>query len=111
MERQISPEEYFGIKQVPIGVGAILFGWDGGPSSVLDFRAMTGDCPHDCFHCFTDKRKKTLTLEEIKGVIDQAAEIASAGHPNLTDNSGFRGINYLGEGESTLDQDFFEIIN
>jgi MoaA/NifB/PqqE/SkfB family radical SAM enzyme len=90
--------EYFGLGRVPNGIGAVLNGWHGGVSSVLDFRAMTAACLHDCFHCFTDKRKKTITLEEIKGVIDQAAEL------------GFKGIDYLGEGEPTLDKDFFRII-
>lgn len=88
----------FDFGNVPRGIGAILNGWHGGLSSVLDFRAMTGECKHDCFHCFTDKNRKTLTLLEIMGVIDQAAEM------------GFKGVDYLGEGEPTLDRDFFEII-
>ncbi len=90
--------EYFGLGKVPKGIGAVLNGWHGGVSSVLDFRAMTGACKHDCFHCFTDKRKKTLTLEEIERTIDEASEL------------GFKGIDYLGEGEPTLDKDFFKII-
>ena len=98
MESQISMNKNIELGNAPNGVGAILKGWHGGPGSVLDFRAMTGACEHDCFHCFTDKRKKTLTLEEIEGVIDQAAEL------------GFKGIDYLGEGEPTLDKDFFRII-
>ncbi len=90
--------EYFGLGKVPIGIGAVLNGWDGGPGSVLDFRAMTNACLHDCFHCFTDKNPKTLTLSEIKGVIDQLADL------------GCHAIDYLGEGEPTLDRDFFPII-
>ena len=90
----------------PAGIGAVLKGWDLSEREfrsprklpVVDFRAMTSDCPHDCFHCFTDKRERTLTLKEIKNVICQLAEI------------GCHAINYLGEGEPTLDENFFEII-
>jgi len=98
MKKQLTIKEYFGLGRVPVGIGAVLNGWHGGPQSVLDFRAMTGNCLHDCFFCFTDKRKKTLALEEIKGVINQAADL------------GFKGIDYLGEGEPTLDKDFERII-
>jgi len=106
MTRPLSREKYFGVGQVPIGIGAVLKGWDVSEEDyrdasrfpVVDFRAMTSNCPHNCYHCFTEKRKKTLTLEEIKGVISQIAEI------------GARGINYLGEGEPTIDKDFFPII-
>lgn len=65
---------------------------------MVDFRAMTEACPHDCFHCFTDKNKKTLSLSEIKDVIDQLAEMNT------------HAIDFLGEGEPTIDKDFFEII-
>jgi MoaA/NifB/PqqE/SkfB family radical SAM enzyme len=98
MTKQVINREYFGLGEIPRGIGAVLHGWHGGVSSVFDFRAMTGACKHDCFHCFTDKRRKTLTLEQIEGVIDQASEL------------GFKGIDYLGEGEPTLDKDFFRII-
>lgn len=97
---------YFGLGTVPVGIGAVLKGWDiketdfRDPSKfpVVDFRAMTGACYHDCFHCFTDKNKKTISLAEIKSVIDQLAEMQT------------HAIDYLGEGEPTLDKDFFEII-
>ena len=59
---------------------------------------MTAACPHNCFYCFTDKQKKTLTLKEVKDVIDQIVDIGTIG------------INYLGEGEPTIDPNFFEII-
>jgi len=105
MTSQLSPHKYFGIGQVPIGIGAVLKGWNltveeqkNGTIGTVDFRAMTAACPHNCFHCFTDKQKKTLTLEEIEGVIDQIAEIGAIG------------INYLGEGEPTIDSNFFRII-
>jgi len=98
MTEQAINRKYFGLGEVPRSIGAVLHGWHGGVSSVFDFRAMTGACKHDCFHCFTDKRRKTLTLEQIEGVIDQASEL------------GFKGIDYLGEGEPTLDKDFFRII-
>jgi len=103
---ELSKEKYIGLGHVPIGIGAVIKGWNikeedfRNPKTltVVDFRAMTGACPHDCFHCFTDKLKKTLTLEEIKNVIDQIAEM------------GGKAIDYLGEGEPTLDEDFFDII-
>jgi len=104
---QLSKEKYIGLGHVPVGIGAIIKGWNieekhfRNPNtlSLVDFRAMTGACPHDCFHCYTDKLKKTLTLEEIKHVIDQIAEMG-----------GGKAIDYLGEGEPTIDKDFFEII-
>ncbi|MBU0898753.1 MAG: radical SAM protein [Nanoarchaeota archaeon] len=103
---ELSKEKYFGLGSVPIGIGALIKGWNIEEShfcnpetlSVVDFRAMTASCMHDCFHCFTDKLKKTITLEEIKSVIDQLAEM------------GAKSIDFLGEGEPTLDKDFFEII-
>ncbi|MBU4369415.1 radical SAM protein [Patescibacteria group bacterium] len=59
---------------------------------------MTEACPHNCFHCFTDKNRKTLTLDEIKNVIDQLADLNAYA------------IDFVGEGEPTIDKDFFEII-
>ena len=104
-EKKLSSQTYFGLGRVPIGIGAQLFGWDiteeefrQGKIGAIDFRAMTENCLHNCFHCFTDKQRKTLSLDEIKGLIDQIAEI------------GARGINYLGEGEPTIDPDFFPIV-
>ena len=85
-------------QKTPERIGAMLKGWHNGYASVVDFRAMTSACEHDCFHCFTDKRKKDLKLSEILGVIDQIAEAE------------FTAINYLGEGEPTLDKDLFPII-
>ena len=103
---QYSKEKYQWLGKVPIGIGAIMKGWAIKESDfrkktelpVVDFRAMTNACPHDCFHCFTDKNKKTLTLKEIKTVIDQLAKLKT------------KSINYLGEGEPTIDPDFLEII-
>jgi MoaA/NifB/PqqE/SkfB family radical SAM enzyme len=102
----LSRERYVGLGHVPVGIGAVVKGWNieekdfrnPGTLSVVDFRAMSPDCPHDCFHCFTDKMKKTLTLEEIKNAIGQIAEM------------GGKAIDFLGEGEPTIDKDFFEII-
>ena len=99
-------KKYFGLGQVPIGIGAIMKGWDiseedfRNPSilPVVDFRAMTATCFHDCFHCFTDKNKRTLSLGTIKRVIGEIAQM------------GARGIDFLGEGEPTLDKNFFEIV-
>ncbi len=59
---------------------------------------MTGACPHNCFHCYTDKLAKTLSLIEIKSTIDELAEL------------GTHAIDFVGEGEPTIDEDFFEII-
>lgn len=69
-----SNEKYIGLGAVPIGIGALIKGWnipeerylDETCLSVVNFRAMTEACPHDCFHCFTDKKKRTLTFEQIK---------------------------------------------
>jgi len=100
----LSNEVYVGLGKVPVGIGAVLRGWDIAEQDfltklpVVDFRAMTASCPHDCFHCFTDKRKRTLTLKEIKRVIDEVAEMEA------------RAIDFLGEGEPTIDSHFFEIV-
>jgi len=102
----LSEQSYVGLGRVPVGIGAVLKGWNMTEEQfrssdrlpVLDFRAMTEACPHDCFHCFTDKRKRTLTLAEIKRVIDEAADMGASA------------IDYLGEGEPTIDPWFFEII-
>jgi MoaA/NifB/PqqE/SkfB family radical SAM enzyme len=106
MKTIISKEKYQWLGKVPIGIGAIMKGWnikesdfiDKNQLPVIDFRAMTHNCPHNCFHCFTDKNKKTLTLKEIKSVIDQLARLKT------------KAIDYLGEGEPTIDPDFLEII-
>lgn len=103
---QKSKESYVWLGQVPIGIGAVLRGWDvlekdfRNPNSlpVVDFRAMTEKCPLDCPQCFTDKNKKTLSLEEVKRIISEIAEM------------GARGIDFVGEGEPTMDKDFFEIV-
>lgn len=103
---KFSKEKYIGLGHVPIGIGAVIKGWNiteehfRNPDvlPVVDFRAMTSACHHDCFHCFTDKLKKTLTLNEIKKVIDELAEMKTIA------------IDYLGEGEPTIDKDFFDII-
>ncbi len=103
---KLTEESYYGLGQVPIGIGAALKGWnvrdenfrDQSKLPVIDFRAMTSACSHDCYHCFTDKEMKTLTLDEIKDVIDQLAEMQTYA------------IDYLGEGEPTIDRDFFDII-
>lgn len=103
---KITKESYFGLGNVPVGIGVFIKGWDIKEEDyrnpiklpVVDFRAMTEACPHDCFHCFTDKSKKTLSLEEITNVIDQLAEMNT------------HAINFVGEGEPTIDKDFFDII-
>lgn len=99
-----SEKAYVGLGKVPIGIGAVLRGWDITEQEfktrlpVVDFRAMTEACPRNCRHCFTDKNRRTLTLIEIKRVIDELAEMKA------------RAINFDGEGEPTIDPWFFEII-
>jgi MoaA/NifB/PqqE/SkfB family radical SAM enzyme len=103
---EYSKKEYFGLGKVPTGIGAVLRGWDLTEEEfrddfrlpVVDFRAMTHACPHNCFYCFTDKLCNTLTLEDIKRVIDELAELNT------------HAIDFLGEGEPTIDKDFFEIV-
>lgn len=101
----LSEKSYIGLGRVPVGVGAVLHGWDMTKQEfqerlpVVDFRAMTEACLHNCFHCFTDKNRRTLGLAEIKRVIDQVAEM------------GVRAIDFLGEGEPTIDPHFFEIVD
>ena len=104
---RITKESYLGLGKVPIGIGAVLKGWDMKEEEyrdshmlpVVDFRAMTNSCMHDCFHCFTDKNKRTLSIASIKNVIDQLAD--SKAHA----------IDFLGEGEPTLDNHFMEIVS
>lgn len=103
---QVSKESYFGLGRVPIGIGAVINGWNISEKdfhnpdtlNVVDFRGLTTACAWDCFHCFTGKLEKNLTLEEIKRIIGEAAELKA------------KAINFLGEGEPTLDKDFFEVI-
>ena len=91
---------------LPIWVWASIQWWDiekdcfcTKVTNLLDFRAMTNACPLDCLHCFTNKNQRTLKLDQIKNVIDQAFYIW------------VRGINYLWEWEPTLDENFWEILD
>jgi MoaA/NifB/PqqE/SkfB family radical SAM enzyme len=103
---RLSKKKYIGIGYVPIGIGAIMKGWDmtegdyrnSSRLPVVNFRAMTEACPHNCPHCFTDKNRKTLTLNEIENIIDQLADLNTYA------------IDFVGEGEPTIDKDFFEIL-
>lgn len=96
-----------GISKWSLGSGTMIKGWDipenhfrdKNKLPVVDLAVMTNKCPWDCEFCFTDKFKKTLTLKEIKNLIDQLAD------------RGTYAIDYLGEGEPTLDDDMFEILN
>ncbi|MDO8517220.1 MAG: radical SAM protein [Nanoarchaeota archaeon] len=99
MERKLTEKEYYGLGKVPIGIGAVLNGWQFGPNSVIDARIMTHECPHNCFHCFTDKKKRTLDFGEIKNTINQISKMSHV-----------KAIDYLGEGEPTIDKNFFEIM-
>ncbi|MFC1616265.1 radical SAM protein [Patescibacteria group bacterium] len=95
-----------GLEKVPLGIGAMIKGWnipeahfrDPYTLSVVDFRAMTNACPWDCFHCFTEKSPRTLSLDEIKDTIQQVAQRGA-----LT-------IDFLGEGEPSIDRNFLEIL-
>ena len=77
-----SKERYFELGNVPIGIGAVIKGWNiteeryknNNLFSVVNFRAMTEACPHECAHCFTDKKKRTLSFDEIKIIIDPLEE-------------------------------------
>ncbi len=103
---EFSNEKYIGVGNVPIGIGAQLKGWaieeekfrspDNLP--VVDFLAMTHACPHDCYFCFTCKIGKNISIDEIKRTIDQLAEAKA------------HAVNFVGEGEPTIDKDFFEIL-
>lgn len=96
----------FGIKKWKPGVGAMIKGWDiseerfRDPSKlpVVDLSILTNACPRDCGFCFTNKNRKTLTLKQVKNLLDQ-----------LADRDTYA-VQYLGEGEPTLDKNFFEII-
>lgn len=111
MHKEISPryasENLIGLGRVPIGIGAVLKGWDilekrfRDPTrlQIVDFRAMTSACPHECLHCFTDKQQRTLSLGEIKSVIGQIAVMKA------------RSIDFLGEGEPTIDPNLLEILS
>jgi len=104
---ELSTKEYVGLGKVPVGIGAMMKGWgiseehyrDINKFTIVNFRAMTEACPHDCFHCFTDKTKRSLSLEEIKMIIDKLAAVGTSA------------IDYVGEGEPTIDPYFFDIIN
>ncbi|NTW15699.1 MAG: radical SAM protein [Candidatus Moranbacteria bacterium] len=90
--------------RTPIGIGAVLNGWNitdakfRAGTHTIDFCAMTEGCPHNCPHCFTDKKKRTLTLDQIKLILNKVAW------------SGPKTVNFIGEGEPTLDRDFFDIV-
>lgn len=101
-----SKERYFELGNVPIGIGAVIKGWNiteeryknNNLFSVVNFRAMTEACPHECAHCFTDKKKRTLSFDEIKIIIDKLAEM------------GTYTIDFVGEGEPSIDPYFFDIV-
>ena len=67
---KLTKEKYIGLGNVPIGIGAVIRGWnlteeefrDTNRLPVVDFRAMTPDCPHDCFFLFYRQAKKDLDL-------------------------------------------------
>ncbi len=94
-------------KDAPVGIGAKLKGWDISEGHyrdsdrlpIVDFRAFGAQCPHACPKCFTFRGKRTLSTDEIKNIIDQLKDLDTYA------------INYVGEGEPTIDGDFFEIVN
>lgn len=104
---EFSKENYASVGHVPIGIGALIHGWaieearyrDPNKFPVVDFMAMTEKCSHNCNQCLSGRKIKSLSYDEIIGVIDQLAEI------------GTFGINYVGEGEPTIDKDFFRILD
>lgn len=107
MDKNLTREHYFWLGQVPKGVWAVLDWWNiltedfldpAIARRVADLRVMTRQCLRNCFHCFTDKSSNTLSLDEIKSTIDQLAAMQ------------IKAIDFLGEGEPTLDKHFFEIL-
>jgi MoaA/NifB/PqqE/SkfB family radical SAM enzyme len=102
MKQQFTKEKYFWLGQVPKWIWAIIDGRnildEQERQKVVDLRVMTSACLRNCFHCFTDKMEKTLSLQEIKDLINQLSSMK------------VKAIDFLGEGEPTLDKDFFEII-
>ncbi|MBD3330339.1 radical SAM protein [Candidatus Peregrinibacteria bacterium] len=99
-------ERIIGLEQISPGIGAMIKGWDipethfrdPNTLSVVDFRAMTNACPWDCFHCFTEKSPRTLSLDEIKSTIQQVAK------------QGALSMQFIGEGEPSIDRNFLEIL-
>jgi len=106
MKRQLSRTAYFRLGRVPVRIGAVLKGWDltedrfRNPDTlnVVDCRIMTAKCDHDCRHCYTDKQRSDLPLDLQLGIISQIAEM------------GAHAIDFLGEGEPTLDSHFLEVV-
>ncbi|MCG3167805.1 MAG: hypothetical protein POELPBGB_03600 [Bacteroidia bacterium] len=70
-------------------------------SALIVTLMLTGKCNADCGICYTDRKSKNneLKLHEIKSVIDQAYEL------------GVRTLYIPGEGEPTLDNSFWDILD
>ena len=103
---QVKNPNIFGLKEYSIWTGAMIEWWDISEKwyrdwnklPVVDMAVMTNACPRNCSFCFTDKNKKTLSLREIKSIIDELADRWTYA------------IDFLWEWEPTIDENFFEII-
>ncbi|MAG77801.1 hypothetical protein CL616_00380 [archaeon] len=103
---KLSKKKYFKLGKIPLGIGAIMDGWDFSEEEFrnsrclnIEFRAFKNACPLNCPYCFTDKIKSDLTLDEIRDVILQLKEL------------GTKTINFVGEGEPTIDKNFLDVMS
>ncbi|MFH1452216.1 MAG: radical SAM protein [archaeon] len=103
---KLSKKEYFNVGKVPLGIGAIMGGWNFTEEEFrkpgclnVEFRAFTKNCPLNCGYCFTDKLECNLSKEEIKDIILQLKSL------------GTKTISFVGEGEPTIDPNFMEIMS
>ncbi|NTW30662.1 MAG: radical SAM protein [Candidatus Moranbacteria bacterium] len=105
MSKRYGPGYFLLGNRTPVGIGAVLNGWNitteefRAGTNAIDFCAMTEGCPHNCPHCFTDKKKRTLSLDQIKLILSKVAW------------SEPKAVNFIGEGEPTIDSHFFEIVS
>ena len=105
-EIKLSEKTYFKLGRIPIGIGAIMDGWEftedefknSGPLNI-EFRAFTHNCPLDCQYCFTNKSGNNLTHDEIKDTLIQLKA------------QGARTINFVGEGEPSIDDRFMDVMS
>ncbi|MBA4320687.1 MAG: hypothetical protein C0412_20020 [Flavobacterium sp.] len=70
-------------------------------SLLMTMIMLTGFCNANCEICYTDRKKKSneLSFDEIKSIIDQTRALGS------------KTIYVAGEGEPTLDKNFFKVVD
>jgi len=105
-EIKLSEKAYFKLGWIPTGIGAVMDGWEFTEDEFLnsgllniEFRAFTHNCPLDCQYCFTNKTPNNLTGDEIKGILTQLKA------------QGARTINFVGEGEPSIDDGFMDVMS